>query len=179
MKWATQHPTTFIRKADYEVDEPEEDVLDWLFRSHHNLWGNTTEQGYDVSKVCRKTIYDPCPPGWRVAPQDTWTAFAKNGTGGSSQQNVYPDTFSAGYSFYYDANDASSGKTAFFPAAGLRNYNSGELASTRSNGYYWSSSPNYGGNNNAGNLNFNSGNVNPLNNNNRANGFSVRCVQGK
>jgi len=66
VKWATQHPTTFIRKADYEVDEPEEDVLDWLFRSHHNLWGNTTEQGYDVSKVCRKTIYDPCPPGWRV-----------------------------------------------------------------------------------------------------------------
>ena len=66
VKWATQHPTTFIHKADYEVDEPEEDVLDWLFRSHHNLWGNTTEQGYDVSKVCRKTIYDPCPPGWRV-----------------------------------------------------------------------------------------------------------------
>ena len=66
VEWATQHPTTFIRKADYEVDEPEEDVLDWLFRSHHNLWGNTTEQGYDVSKVCRKTIYDPCPPGWRV-----------------------------------------------------------------------------------------------------------------
>ena len=66
VEWATQHPTTFIHKADYEVDEPEEDVLDWLFRSHHNLWGNTTEQGYDVSKVCRKTIYDPCPPGWRV-----------------------------------------------------------------------------------------------------------------
>ncbi|MEI3590837.1 MAG: hypothetical protein V8Q44_08155 [Alistipes ihumii] len=51
------------------------------------------------------------------------------------------------------------------------------MANTSSNGYYWSSSPNYGGNNNAGNLNFNSGNVNPLNNNNRANGFSVRCVQ--
>ena len=66
VEWATQHPTTFIHKADYEVDEPEEDVLDWLFRSHHNLWGNTTEQGYDVSKVCHKTIYDPCPPGWRV-----------------------------------------------------------------------------------------------------------------
>ena len=63
VEWATLHPTTFIHKADYEVDEPEEDVLDWLFRSHHNLWGNTTEQGYDVSKVCRKTIYDPCPPG--------------------------------------------------------------------------------------------------------------------
>ena len=38
VKWSTQHPTTFIHTADYEVDEPEEDVLDWLFRSHHNLW---------------------------------------------------------------------------------------------------------------------------------------------
>ena len=28
VEWATQHPTTFIHKADYEVDEPEEDVLD-------------------------------------------------------------------------------------------------------------------------------------------------------
>ena len=32
--------------------------------------------------------------------------------------------------------------------------NSGELASTSSNGYYWSSSPDYGGSNNAGYLYF-------------------------
>ncbi len=44
------------------------------------------------------------------------------------------------------------------------------------NGNYWSSSP-FAGNTNAGNLNFNSGGVNPLNNNNRANGFTVRCVR--
>ena len=114
-----------------------------------------------------------------MAPQDTWTAFAKNGTGGSSQQNVYPDTFSAGYSFYYDANDASLGKTAFFPAAGLRSSNSGELADTSSFGYYWSSSPNYGGGYYAGSLYFYSGYVSPLYSYSRAGGFSVRCVQGK
>ncbi len=45
------------------------------------------------------------------------------------------------------------------------------------NGYAWSSSSYAAGNLNAGNLNFNSGNVNPLNGNNRANGFPVRCVQ--
>ena len=64
--WAVKNPTSFIYKADYDVEEPEEDVLDWLLRPHHNLWGNTTRQGTDISKVCRKTIYDPCPPGWRV-----------------------------------------------------------------------------------------------------------------
>lgn len=64
--WAVKNPTSFIYKADYDVEKPEEDVLDWLLRPHHNLWGNTTQQGNNISKVCRKTIYDPCPPGWRV-----------------------------------------------------------------------------------------------------------------
>ena len=64
--WAVKNPTSFIYKADYDVEIPEEDVLDWLLQPHHNLWGNTTQQGNNISKVCRKTIYDPCPPGWRV-----------------------------------------------------------------------------------------------------------------
>lgn len=81
---------------------------------------------------------------------------------------------------WFGGNHNSDHKgSLFMPAAGLRNINSGELACTSSSGYYWSSSPYYGGNNNAGYLNFYSGNVNPLNNNNRAYGFSVRCVQNK
>ncbi len=64
-------------------------------------------------------------------------------------------------------------------AAGYLNYSSGKLTNATTNGNYWSSSP-YSGSaseTNAGNLNFNDGNVYPLNNNNRGNGFSVRCVQ--
>lgn len=60
------------------------------------------------------------------------------------------------------------------PAAGYRNNNSGALNNVGSNGNYWSASPN---SSNGYNLNFNSSNVNPSNNNNRANGFAVRCVQ--
>ena len=57
-------------------------------------------------------------------------------------------------------------------ASGYRANGSGALTNMGSNGNYWS----FGSNSqtNARNLNFNSGNVNPLNNNNRANGFSVR-----
>ncbi|MDE5624158.1 MAG: hypothetical protein K2I62_06075, partial [Alistipes sp.] len=62
-------------------------------------------------------------------------------------------------------------------AAGLRHNSPGALTNVGPNGYYWSSSSYYAGNRNAGNLYFNSSNVNPLNNNNRANAFSVRCVQ--
>ena len=53
------------------------------------------------------------------------------------------------------------------------NLNNSSLNNAGSNGNYWSSTPN--GSSNAYNLNFNSGNVN-TNNNNRYNGFSVRCV---
>ena len=60
----------------------------------------------------------------------------------------------------------------FLPAAG--NVWDGELNNVGSNGNYWSSTPN--DENNAYNLNFNSGNAN-WNNNNRNNGQSVRPVR--
>ena len=61
-------------------------------------------------------------------------------------------------------------------AAGYLNNSTGAVTAVAANGNYWSSSP-YSSEVNAGNLNFNSGGVYPVNNNNRANGFSVRCVR--
>ena len=76
-------------------------------------------------------------------------------------------------------HDSDHKGSLFLPAAGLRDNNSGELAYTSSNGFYWSSSPYYGGNFSAGGLYFFSGNVSPLNLSYRALGFSVRCVRDK
>ena len=61
----------------------------------------------------------------------------------------------------------------FLPAAGNRWGTS--VNNVGSNGNYWSSS--YNNSNNAYNVNFNSGNLNPQNNNNRNNGYSVRLVR--
>ena len=61
---------------------------------------------------------------------------------------------------------------SYFPAAGYRNNGDGAVNNVGSNGNWWSSCPN--STDNSHNLNFNSSNLNPLNNNNRANGFSVR-----
>ena len=61
-------------------------------------------------------------------------------------------------------------------ASGYRNFPTGALAAVGTDGDYWSSAP-QSGSTNAGNLGFNSGIVNPLNSNNRAFGFTVRCVQ--
>ena len=61
----------------------------------------------------------------------------------------------------------------FFPASGNRNGTS--LNNRGTNGNYWSASLN--SQTNGYNLNFNASGVNPANNNNRFNGFSVRAVQ--
>jgi len=57
-------------------------------------------------------------------------------------------------------------------ASGYRANDSGGLANMGGNGNYWVCAPN--SQTNARNLNFNSGGLYPLNNNNRSNGFSVR-----
>ena len=58
------------------------------------------------------------------------------------------------------------------PASGYRNRGSGGLNNVGGNGNYWCAGPSSSAN--GRNLNFNSGNVYPLNANNRAYGFSVR-----
>ena len=85
---------------------------------------------------------------------------------------------------WFGGNHNSDHKgSLFLPIAGLSSskglgYRT-KMIGTSTSGYYWSSSPYYGGYGNAGYLNFNSGYVSPLNSNSRANGFSVRCVQNK
>ena len=64
-------------------------------------------------------------------------------------------------------------RKAFFACSG--NGNGSSWNNRGSNGNYWSSSLNSA--TNGRNLNFNSGGVNPQNNNNRFNGFAVRAVQ--
>ena len=67
--------------------------------------------------------------------------------------------------------DQSSGASLLYSG----NYNNSSLNNVGSNGNWWSSTVN--NTNNSYNLNVNSnGNVNPQNNNNKYNGFAVRCV---
>ncbi|MBR0402963.1 hypothetical protein IJI55_00210 [Candidatus Saccharibacteria bacterium] len=54
------------------------------------------------------------------------------------------------------------------------NWNNASENNQGSNGNFWSGTPS--AETNAYNLNYNSGGVNPQNNNNKGNGFSIRCV---
>ena len=53
--------------------------------SFYNLWDATNtasswaDEGASVRNTTIKTVYDPCPPGFKVPPVDAFTGFTKNG----------------------------------------------------------------------------------------------------
>ena len=148
--------------------------------TYYNMWSakNTkVNVNYNVAdEPVIKTVYDPCPPGFHVAPTNAFTGFTTTGqnagSSASSQWNV-SGSFSAGWNFYTGKN--KTGGTLFFPASGYRSHSSGALVSVSSNGYFWAAVP-YS-TNNGRYLYFGSANVNPLTYRTRACGFPIRSVR--
>lgn len=71
LEWSIAHPTTFMNDAMYDEWDEWTSVADWLYNHHPNLWGNVTTGNGNISKVSYKSIYDPCPVGWKVpSPED-------------------------------------------------------------------------------------------------------------
>lgn len=137
------------------------DGNDWNSTPNNFLWGG-------ASVGVSKSIFDPCPAGWRVP------SFYKTSTSASPWIGLA--TYQA--SSYWSTNGyqwtASPPGIGFWPAAGYRHDYSGVLYSVGSEGYYWSASP---GSSYGYFLYFFSGIVSSSIFYGRANGFSVRCVQ--
>jgi uncharacterized protein (TIGR02145 family) len=151
--FVTSHPTTFVKAGSLSSN-------DWHYSSRDNtLWQS------------EKTIYDPCPVGWRVpdgGDEGVWSA-AK---GSSSSYNRSYDSTNKGMNF---SGDFGSASTIWYPASGYRDDNDGALLTVGSRGFYWSVTP---GSDDAYALCFsNSGIVSPTYHNYRAYAFSVRCLQ--
>lgn len=108
-----------------------------------------------------KTIYDPCPPGWKMPPEDGWGS----GSDWGAQSNT---------GRVFNGIGGTAGLNHFYPAAGCRYYNNVPLLDTSDHGNYWSASPNSATHGRG--LHFYSTTVHPSNNHYRAFGFSVRCV---
>ena len=155
----------------------------WTNYGYYNLWSadNTVtgsyNQGNDNPVV--KTVYDPCPVGFKMPANNAFTGFTTTGLNSTSQSEMnvdgtdnwqtYQNNF--GHNFW-----TSSSKTATinFPASGLRGIGDGSLGDVGYSGYFWSAVPN--NTYNGCSLNFSSGGVSPLNNNTRTYGFAVRAV---
>lgn len=144
--------------------------------SYYNLWSaeNTTTGFNDNSVV--KTVYDPCPVGFKMPASNAFTGFTANGQNGgtmnvdgTSDWQTYQNNF--GHNFW---TNSSKTATINFPASGCRYYYDGSLGNVGYAGYFWSAVP---GNTYYGcYLYFYSGGVDPLFIYSRPYGFAARPV---
>lgn len=132
--WKSEKCTESIGTIQYTIENPMTFITansknyDWYYTgtstTDETRWGTT------------KTIYDPCPPGWKLPQAGTYKddigvwgyfpygdeAFSWNNYGGMS----VPETY--------------AGSTAWYPAAGQIHSNTGALEYCGYSGQYWSCS---------------------------------------
>ena len=148
--------------------------------SYYNLWSaDNTTTGYNDNNVI-KTVYDPCPVGFKMPASNAFTGFTSNGQGQSGAANINAngtadswDKFSAAYGHNFYTN-SSKNATIFFPASGFRIFSNGSLVNVGDNGFFWSV---VSGDTIFGyNLFFNWSDVDPQHYSNRSFGFAARPV---
>ncbi|MCR4566365.1 MAG: Ig-like domain-containing protein [Bacteroidales bacterium] len=151
--YAVKNPTTFIKGVKGTN-------YDWVYSSRENtLWKSS------------KTIYDPCPPGWRVPDGGSNGVWAKAVNNSSSFTYNWNDT-KKGMNF---SGKFGSAGTIWYPAAGCLRLGDGSLSNVGDGGGWWSCTPNdYGAYYLYLSLN---GRVYPSDGSSRALGYSVRCLQ--
>ena len=168
---AIQYPHIFI-KGGYATNN------DWYGAStgaeHRNndLWGN----GDGATSV--KTIYDPCPVGYKVAPFEAFSGFYTNESGGLT---IYPENLHVSGSFAQGWNFITEGENyTFFPAAGSITGSTASARSFGTTGYYFSSTPVLGSSSSTATqvkgMRVESSCI-MLPSMNRSDGASVRCVR--
>ena len=155
----------------------------WTNYGYYNLWSadNTVTGGYNQGNdnPVVKTVYDPCPVGFKMPANNAFTGFTTTGLNSTSQSELNVDgtddwqqwTNNFGHNFW---TNSSKTATINFPASGWRGDSDGSLFNVGYFGYYWWAVPVNAGD--GCSLIFSSGVVGPLNSNTRTSGFAVRAV---
>lgn len=159
IEYATAYPTTFIKYNSSNYD--------WYYTG-----SSTTDNTRWTTSTATKSIYDPCPSGWRVPDGGNNGIWSKAlGSSSDFKDALLYDSANEGMNF---SGKFGSDQTIWYPASGFRSRFDARLSYVGS-GYYWSASPysraTYY-------LFFDStGDVYPSSDTNRAYGHSVRCLQ--
>lgn len=141
--------------------------------SYYNLWSmDNTTTGFNDNAVV-KTIYDPCPAGFKMPASNAFTGFTTTGSSTSNQTewNV-SGAWDKGWNFNNKISNPDA--TIYFPAAGQRIIANGSLGNMGYEGHYWLAVP---FNAPAGCfLTFNRWGVQPQSHDGRPHAYSVRPV---
>ncbi len=178
MSYAIRHPMTYL----YGAKTADGTCVHWHWSTTaHFVWGNPL--GY-LGETGVKTMYDPCPPGYRTPAADVWYDSAT-----FDDENVFVwDAVNGGRSIRLDGQDI------YYPAAGYRDYTEfptfdygqGRLWHVGRYGDYWSNSPSFWRNNQTGVAHIlysyywritMSYTVTMSNEGYRAGGHSIRCMK--
>ena len=89
--YSIKNPLTFILRDDKDGLTDDTFSGNWIYGAYkgtsaldasNKLWGSDfVDKSGNLAlnaTFSGKTIYDPCPVGWCIPPQDTWTNFTKN-----------------------------------------------------------------------------------------------------
>ena len=137
IEYAINHPAVFI------ISDDAYSVHDWLYYTSESgnndmtgnqyLWGNNPYSQYKMVNVeTMKTIYDPCPAGYKVSPPDVYGAFLKypiidspigeSGTeflGYMEKGDFYTPLFTK-YGAYFYCGSENSTRKVYFISTSLR-----------------------------------------------------------
>ena len=124
IKTATRRPTYFYYNSS--TGGP-------LNVTHYNFWDARNSSTNNVSSATKKTIYDPCPPGFCVP---TGNLFYYLGNGGTRTMSTWDQTNKGAI-----WNTNITGDELWFPASGYRYFDTAVLTNVRNVGMYWSATP--------------------------------------
>ena len=112
--------------------------------TYYNIWSaDCTIPGYNDNYVV-KTVYDPCPAGFKMPASNAFSGFTTSGVfapKGSINIDGMNDspTFTNNFGFNFWTN-SSKIATIYFPAAGYRD-EFGSLVAVGNSGSYWAAAP--------------------------------------
>ena len=151
---------TSIQHPECIIDDYKGQAGDWLASDKTNnynlLWGdNNTTYVFNKSKPAAgkgwtngKTIYDPCPSGYRVSSKFAWTGFCGSSSGDT--KNIGYINFVKYENGYYFKKSSSDVVGIYFPMTGSRGCVTGSLwvgsgasaySSLNYDASYWASAP--------------------------------------
>ena len=150
----------------------------WLNEDAYDLWGNSTvyaTSGGDGS-TGSKSIYDPCPPGYRVPHPYVWSGFTSTVSGGNHKTGAVTTSASGDITKQGGVTFANGG-TAIYPSTGFINNGALQRVAPAGNGCIslWSNAAtkkDFGAQ-----FYYDATNCNTPKGNKRTFGFGVRCMR--
>jgi len=136
VEYSIQNPTVYMTGTDTRGTTLQQGG-DWCYPTDNKLWGGLDPNTSGLTNLSvgdgisiynnygEKSIFDPCPKGWRVPPGDLWMSFTRTGKNPNSfsdvNQCIAENGHRPGLSMYMQR--WQGGPTLYFPMQGTRAIN--------------------------------------------------------